>query len=261
MWNRTNAWRVFAPILLLGLAGCKDAIIGPKHGGLQSTSVRQGSGVIEETPPEVQFTITARTEGNIAVGRPIRVQAEVLSKFEIGDADLRIVAPELEIAKSSPRGATLRATVGRRAARLAEQRGRLSLGQAARLEATLVADEPGYYRVVVSANAADSTTPTLVQTAVHKELWILVTDSGGVVMDEYRPELIGPEWIRQPGPFRARQSTRSGSSLLESGQTASSYSGDGNDYYRFVYLNHDLGTYVPVPDVNVRITSVSFPLR
>lgn len=255
MRNSSNTWQVLAPLLLVGLAGCNDAMTSPKHGGLPAMSMRQGSGVIEETPPEVQFTIAARIVGSISVARPIQVQAEILSKFDIGDADLRIVAPELEIAKSSPRGATLPLTVGRRAARLAEQRGRLSLGQTARLAATLVADEPGYYRVVVSANAADSTTPTLVQTAVHKELWILVTDSGGVVMDEYRPELIGPEWIRQPGPFRARQSTRSGASLLTPGQTASSYSGDGNDYYRFVYFNNDLGTYVPVPDVNVRVTS------
>lgn len=213
--------------------------------------------------PAMAFELDVRVDGRLIPGSPITITASAKASQDVQNAVFRIVAPEMESARQSGWGDDFRVPVKAKVRVAAEVNASLVSGSGQQFAATVQAERPGYYRVVVSAV---SPTPTLarrtsVQDATHREVWLLIDDAGGRVLENFDPTLVPAGTIPQPGPWRKRSLVRAvGGAKPEQGssfskQQATLMTNDGYDHYHAVFFDNDSGNYLDLPGVSVEYTT------
>jgi hypothetical protein len=121
--------------------------------------------------------------------------------------------------------------------------------------ATIVVPEPGIYSITVWAEGVPPEGEE-VQGVVAAQKWLVVTDEGGRVRDEFRLADVPEGAKTQPGPFRFRR-VRTKSDASPSGSSSASLGrslrGSGNQTVIIRVFHDSAGTQLPIPDVYVDI--------
>lgn len=192
-------------------------------------------------------------EGQSALGQPITIEANAVARFELNAATWRISTPEIDVAEGSRWSDDFRIPVGVPLRARMERTLSLSRGTSATATSQVTIAKAGYYRIVVSVDDPDFVAPTgaLVQTAVQTELWLYVDEGGGRVTQTFKPELLPPGSLSQPGPFRASRPNRPKTPPQSRVGPGVALFSDGNDYHRLVYWNTYAGVYTPVPNAKI----------
>ena len=151
------------------------------------------------------FDIEFDVDGALKPETPIHLTVTYTANFSTHAADLRITLPEVEYAKLSdwgqeyetPPGIQLPATVKSSHPFAAEgnfeHRTEFSVPVA------------GIYRVHATAESGKLHADEIkerAQPTTHETAWLLVTETGGRVLDDFDPAVVPNGFYRQPGPFR-----------------------------------------------------------
>jgi len=146
----------------------------------------------------------------------------------------------------------------------------MAAGEQAQFAQTITVQKPGYYRVVVGA-VQRSAEPGVVdgqwvRNADYRELWLLIDERGGRLVDTFNPALLPDSVARQPGVYRllrgsrARQASsastptapREPSAALQPSSASSPQSASSSpNPRRIAYYNYDIGDYQGIPGVTV----------
>lgn len=243
---------------VLALVGClgRDAGTGtsPSVPGAR-TGADPGSSEISDLPSQEAFVIKPEVIGELAVGKTIRIHASVRSLFDVGDVQLSIQAPEVVIAKANGWNAGLRRGSEGAVVPLLAKTQRFGRGSTDDLDASIVVERGGYYRIIISAVAdlrGNPVASAYVQGTVHRELWLYVGPDGGAITDTFEAERVPHGFAQEPGPWKLLR----GSPNLRSLGTGVANLGmsDGYDHYVLKYYDADSMAYVPVPDASIRVT-------
>ena len=153
-----------------------------------------------------RFDVQVKALGSIEPNSAIQIVATVTALVASDRVQIRITVPELEAARLSSWGTGFRVPVRVGIAPITEQETRLAPRQSTQAVATLTIPQPGYYRVVVTAEALGEIYRyvdgrTLVTGAV-REMWLWVAPGTGRLMDEFNPRMFPAGVVPEPGPFR-----------------------------------------------------------
>lgn len=246
-------FRKLLVLAALAVVGCSTDDLG--------VSPRPSGSVAEEQPAPLTeagstaISLKLNVVGPVKIGVPVTIQSSLTANVDAPNVTYSIGSPELEAAKRSGNG---RFTVHARELLPAAQvdRGSMKAGEQRTQVAHITILQPGAYRVIGRAVAA-GVGPN-VQPEGREELWLFVSEAGGVVRDTFDATLIPDSANPAPGPYSYRRSltaapAKSGTRALA---TASEY-----DLVAFFGLGIDSSaagyTYVPVPNATVTVTSGS----
>jgi hypothetical protein len=215
---------------------------------LENSLASSGGGTSVGLPSSPAFDIQARVVGRLVPGAKLQVIATVRSLTTLQTSEITIVAPDMQDAAATGWGESFRASVGRPFAANARTTGTISKGSVRQIEAELAAERPGYYRVIVGAKTKDEGLPFGTHTAVYKDLWLLITEEGGIITDSLETARIPRGRFVQPGPWRSGWAN--GASQMQEAVSASVMPGT-HDYHKLLYYNNDTFANVPLPYAEV----------
>lgn len=267
---------VFLPFVL---SGCTDTnrVVAPESERPPLTtaafSVDHQSSLTAELPTVAKFNIEVDVLGQLQPESEISVRATATTQVEASNPQIFMVFPEIEAARMSRWDSGFRIPSGHRLPRRGARHLSRSPDGQAETTASIIAESPGYYRVVVTAE--DPTSPATVDekgryilSTTHKEVWLWIQESGGKVTETFDPSLFPPGAIVQPGPIRFRPSRLEAASLLGStfkmvgtalrglGILTPSYAN-----YELRYWNYDESQYDPVGGSYYSVTHSDFDGR
>lgn len=212
---------------------------------------------IADLSPETVFDISIRVDGRLVPGSTVLVTAAVTTRMSLPAATIRIDAPEIDAARESAWGEGFRVRVGEKLRAASMTSRSMAAGGVHVQTALLQAEQPGLYRVVISAIAPPATRTSVPrQTSESREVWLLVDGTGGRVLTEFDASVIPPEMVPQPGPFRKRPVRGAQASAVapngSSARPLAAMTSDGFDHYRVVYYDTDSSAYAGLPGVSVQ---------
>lgn len=195
-----------APVAPGGSGGAPGDPAAAMRGAGSGSPERLRTGGLSAVPV---FEIALDVRGAMRPGVPIELFGDIEGRLPSAGADLRLSLPE--VARARERGpAGFRVPVGRDVPAQDGRSGPVGRGQLRQLHASVTIPDPGYYRV--SLTAVDTETPeedllaasdgAHVQSHDRLEKWLFVSEEGGQITDDFRPELIPDNFRPQPGPFR-----------------------------------------------------------
>jgi hypothetical protein len=203
----TNLYLLACAMTGLAVLGCRDVNepSGPRPPGMEARPARR-----PPSRPDLfavdQFALTMDVKGTLKPGTPIQIRATARALLRSRDARLQIVVPEAASVRLAKKlGHPGRMPVG--VPLPVEGRTRQGMGQGAQVQqhAQVVFDQPGYYRVMAIAEDVSGDKPVangqMVRNLAAKELWLLVTPTGGQVTRDFNPTLIPSGVPTQSGPF------------------------------------------------------------
>ena len=252
----------YLTILSLGvIAACfnGDEVVAPSPAAVASSSV---GGEYEDIPGVSRFTVDVGASGSFKPGQPLKLTIAATGVLDTRDIELLITMPEFEVAKGAPNPAAFSVPMKTKLPPVASWRQSLGAGSTIQREASVNVPLPGYYHLVASA-LTRSVEPVVVggrsvQDVAHKDIWILVSASGGRVTSSFDRSLLPPGVVPQPGPFRAPPvRSRGGASTTTAGTNAALML---DPYCRYttnvlcgnvVYYNYDASQYEPVPSAYI----------
>ena len=264
-----NKSKLVAACLLAGAAvGCTD----------QSPTTAPNLDVAGEAPTSAtghdrmavlpRFSLKLTASGSFKPGTPITLHARAEGIRASRSVEFRIFLPEAELARA--RGGT--AYDGRfegEVPTVARWRGGMGRGQVSERTARTSVLAPGYYQAVLSAQAS-SDEPALsggdpVVSSATRSVWLLVTEQGGRVTEEFDPTAIPTGYAVESGPFHAAPASMAPSASLtmeDEEQTPqpppSGGTGTSTRRYRLAYVHEVTGVLLPVANAAV---SADFQVR
>jgi hypothetical protein len=239
----------------LFLSSCsRDLGVAPEPGYIvpDRTVAPSTSGDLQ---PEMVFDIATRVDGSLLPQHSITITAVVRARLRAPHTVIRIDAPEMEAASRSTWDDGFRVTIGEKLRAASTLSLNMSEGNSQTQIATLRAERAGLYRVVISASSQEALVRNAhIQNATTREVWLLITETGGRVLSDFDASVIPAGMVAQPGPFRSRsaRAVRTATSPLTASQgtrALNSMSYDGFDHYRVVYWDADSAAYAGLPGV------------
>ena len=260
---------------LVALVGCSD-VEGPdverarsfsQEEGIRREQVSRGrsDGTTGNIAARKWFDISIDVGTNLRPRTPIELTVTYEGTFATTDADLLVKFPEIESAKLTGWGQEYKTQVGVELPARVERNQAFAAGDKVVQSTTFTVDAPGIYRVLATARAnkvrPDETTGRA-QPVVHEDVWILVDDTGGGVMEIFDPDAVPEGFVRQPGPFR--ELPRSGQPkphgaasaiAMRGGLFGMTSCGSNEVCFSVQYDDNDVG-YKPVPSVAFEYTEI-----
>lgn len=163
-----------------------------------------------EQAPLARFVVTIEALGPLRPNSPINLTVRVQAVLPTSRTVLRVATPEIELAARRSWGEDFSLDVGQpvRPARITNPV-HMEAGSGFEESISLHVARPGYYRVVAHVTSLDeqplSFNGLWVRNAEVIEVWLFVTESGGVLTAEFEPERIPSQYDPQPGPFRRQR--------------------------------------------------------
>jgi hypothetical protein len=199
--------------------------------------------------------VDVQAAGAFRPGQPIQLVVTGNANLGTGDAELRVVLPEVAAARASSWDQVL-IPVGEPMTPEVSVRGGMGRGTSVQRTATVTIPRPGYYRVVASVQHRDplgtdewSSDERLVQDVAHKTLWLWIDEKGGRVTSEFDPSLFPAGEPARPGPRGALLVARPDRAPRSAGGANLQTTGvAGYVYNRHIYYNNDVSAYEPVPN-------------
>lgn len=235
------------------LVGCQDGPFGPGRDASEQRAITEHE---TELDGAQAFDVELHVTGALLPNRPISISALARANTNVDNAEFKIAAPEFVVAEANE-WSDRRARSSGAIRALVSERSSAAAGSRKHLTTQLTVKQPGYYRVVASALATELTSANsqLIQTEVHRDAWLLITDAGGRITSEFEVGLIPMGMIPQPGPFRP---IRGGTSAIRRDASMASRNAstmdDWSDHWRLEYYNNTTGTYDPIPYVYITVT-------
>lgn len=202
-------------LLALGAlaSACTDnAIVGPTP---PQSDLRRSESSASDDKGDIRgvarFSIELRATGPFAPRAPITLEYSVTANLPTPNAEITLQLPDVQLARANRwRAAPVHAALRARLAPEFEFSKPMTQGEILTQRRTITIQEPGYYRVIATANAPNSKlfVPDvgLVQSFAYREIWILVDKSGGRVTSDYDASVF-PDNVRElPGVRRIRTS-------------------------------------------------------
>ncbi len=206
--------------VLLGLGAC-DAPLAPTA---QSPTAPVSPSQVhheDEFRTIPRFEIDVETKGTLTPRSPIVVHLRVRALLPTASASIRVISPEIESAKANRWQAGPPIESGRVLPRLASWERSMDEGEEFRTSVVVRVDAPGYYRLSVTARKMSDEFPMSggrpVEDFVHEEVWLLVTDSGGVSTRSFDRSMVPSDFQPGPGVFRRRPARQATDSRAEAG--------------------------------------------
>lgn len=221
-----------------------------------------------------RFELELTASGTLRPGEPIEISVGARALLPTSSAELRIHVPEMELADLSGWGDAFRYdSSGPVPPVLSTVRSQLARDQrmADRTQVTpLVA---GYYRVVATLTPTEPAARVFaglnVQNQAVAEIWLLVTETGGKVTQDYDEAVFPSGVANQPGPFRRsraldRRKPTSGEidarvSHASSRQGASAMMGGDFITFHARYYNVDISAYDNAESVKFVVDGCTIP--
>lgn len=209
----------------------------------------------DEAPPYVtqpRFTVDVNVSGQLRPGSIVQVHATITSLVLTENAEIHVAMPEIQNARANGWGPSYRMPQGH-VPSVASRRLAMASGHSTSATATVRIEAPGYYRVVVSANSKELTSPRAgnarLANFVSKELWLWITPAGGKITPSFDTRLFPDSVQKQPGPFRSK--ARRSAVSNPSGLTAANLIESGTMTWHLQYWNSATQAYEPASDVQV----------
>ena len=240
---------------LTQLTACREPTTGPLSA---SVVAETAAGASVSDAPEFDALSAFRVElsavGSFQPGRPITVVATVKGITDVADVDVRIVLPDVEVASRNgwERGP---APIREELPAVARHRGRIQRGEVVVQRASFTVPKPGYYRVVAGA-VKRSGEPDfddaghMMQWAVHREVWLWVSETGGRSTDAFDESVFPPGVVPTPGPLDDEGDVRRVANSSGAPQTAA-LSTTFTEH--IVYFNYDTYAYEPLADARFQV--------
>jgi hypothetical protein len=249
--------------------GCSDDL------GLGSDPDESGgaSGGLQPPAAIQRFDVQLRASGSFRPGDPVQITLTGRANLRTGDAEVRLVLPEVAAARQSSWD-RVHIPLGEPLAPELSDRGALSHGQSLTRTANVVIPRPGYYQVVASIlqrSRADGDEATargeLNQDVAHAELWLWISESGGKATARFDPTLFpAGTWV-VPGPLTPTTQSRPGGvgptpaaarlSALPGAPRGSHAGTAGYVQSHAVYYDNDTGANAPIPNARAEYTVYS----
>lgn len=262
---RTRSVAAALFLLAFGAACSRDATTPTQPAGVARLA---SSSQHVEQAPLARFEVTIAANGTLRPHEPIVVNVRVKALLPTSRTVLRVVAPEVELSERQGWSDDFDLNVGE-PIRPVLTTSPKSMEQGSSFEeaVTLRIARAGYYRVVARASSLDeqplSENGLWVRNVEVAEVWLLVTEGGGILTSKFAPERVPADYDRQPGPFRRQRGRPLGSAEPEAelrrqpGPSADegieahtlamgSAAMTGHVELRAVYYHDDLSAYVPL---------------
>ena len=192
------------------------------------------------------FDIEIDVDGFLKPESAIELTVRYTANFATADADLSVTLPEVEYAKLSAWDHAYKTPVGLRVPAKVNTSLGFSAGQETQQTTVFSVNASGIYRILATAESEKIRPDDVeqrVQPTSHETVWILVTESGGRVLDEFDPALVPDGLYPQPGPFReiATGDPKPSGDALGANRAHDSGSCPSNKVcIKFVYYDNDL---------------------
>ncbi|HET7464801.1 MAG TPA: hypothetical protein VFJ82_26395, partial [Longimicrobium sp.] len=216
-----------------------------------------GSGGTQSPPTSAslaRFNVDLHASGSFRPGEPVQINMSVRAVLPTTDATVDLVLPELAEAELRGGWDQFQPVRGQPIRPLASKRQALSRGAVTQHQATVTFPRPGLYSVWASVTSTDSVVQNgqPVQNAEHQVLYLLISETGGRVMQHFDPTVVPAGSVPGLGPFRARgarAAARDGKQRLAN-QT-------GSIWVLVDYWNPDASNYTPVRNATYRVQAWS----
>lgn len=158
------------------------------------------------------FKLELNILGAFKPGMPLLLQGTVSSVLKSDDVEISLVTPELEILKDN-NGVWPDRPTDTRVNRTNFIKVDLAVGEEARIAATVLPEQEGYYRAVLSAKLTNPTNIRANGADVINfratEVWFVIKADGGAVTPTFSADAMGPGYVPRIGPA-VRQAKRYG---------------------------------------------------
>lgn len=199
--------------ILIVLVGCDapvsslsepESSTGEIPAGIEAV-VNADPDAYDTVPVVARFDLDVAVTGSLMPGEPVRVDATVHSRLATEDAQIQFVLPQLAAVESKGTAGTptIDLLVGQSLPASKNVRTSTAAQETREESTTLTFDEPGYYQLVVRAEAPTaehSADGQWIDNLESQEMWILIDEKGGAVTSDFEPSRL-PEGVRAvPGP-------------------------------------------------------------
>lgn len=242
------SWVILSILAIVSLTACETDSGSLVSSNSTDVSIKQAASATTQGDLRILplFDVALQSTGGLQPGT-IHLIARVSAHVQSSLAEISISAPDIAIAADN--SWTARRFWNRPAfPELIHNYASITEGQTYTQPFMLEIPEPGYYRVVVTAQAEAADTPTvagIIQNVVQEEFWLWVTDSGGTITDHFDASLIHAPYLRRPGPLTAIPSGQSSTRSLAPATLTSTT-------IEIKYINADSNNILtPVPGAKV----------
>lgn len=188
---------------ILALSGCDRALQSPLDPETVRTAQQATSGNrVEEDPVVPALDLDIKINGAFKPGKPLHVTVKARAAVDVNDATISVLAPDMD-----------RAPVRTLDPKFSQQRLQPQLKRAYRggrnstftERVTLYPQVPGYYRIGLTAEALGDVPAYVDGSRVNpvsaREVWVLITNRGGVVTEHFDTLALPLEAERRAGPL------------------------------------------------------------
>lgn len=281
MFTNTNTERwcyLLGLLLLFMISGCDDPMDlmdpQPAVSPVRDVAPSPEPGLIGELARAGRYTLDISVIGALRPNQPIRIRGDAVGLRDSRLTRVSITLPDVRVAERAGWDhRRVNVPVGLQVPPHAEMETVLGVGNSEQLHTSFQVSRAGYYRILLAAEPTAETfivdDGILVQHHATKDLWLWITDDGGMITEEFDASLFGDSLLIRPGIFIARHGTGANStngapSSDAVGSDLSSHSGphevsqstvSGAPVVRAVYVNQELNptAYAPVARANVAI--------
>lgn len=205
-------------VVVVDLWGCSDQEITAPRGLPGELPVASSEAPVAALPQdqfqatadrygEVRVSLSLEAEGAITRGEPVRFNVVASGNRGSVSSSVELHIPELEALRYSGPGKAYRAPLGRALPKAGVwSLGGLGRGARQSRSASEVFSVPGYYQVIATASANPgrrSQDDRFISDRTTVTKWLLVTEDGGQMTDDFQSELIPAGMQIGGGPFRA----------------------------------------------------------
>jgi hypothetical protein len=238
---------------LLILAACSDDIAGPDATGDVAARKQAASGATPEQVAVDRFAIALDVEGSFRPGDPIDVTFAVSALYDSPAAVVALRMPDVVHARANGwSGVQMRP--GMRFEPVLEVREVMAAGSRVERRATVTIAKPGYYRIIVAADAPGASnvlaTGGFIHNSAYAEAWVLIDEGGGGTTSTYEPALLGDSVAPQPGPRQLRRRSRDAAGAVPSMSSMTALTPGMVTGYA-VYHHPITGEVLPVPGLKI----------
>jgi hypothetical protein len=156
---------------------------------------------------EARFTLAIDATGSFKPGHPVHLTLRGVTNFATGDAEIRLVLPEVSAARASS-WTDVVLPIGRESAPELTLRRGFEAGEQFVARTTVTIPVPGYYQVIASAvqHSDDRATdiPHIVGDVSGRTAWLWIDENGGRITDEFDPTLFADSIRHERGPRSRR---------------------------------------------------------